>query len=659
MSDLTVDHIDIGTVVGDTYEVTRLIGRGATSVVWAARHRRLPEKEVAIKVLLFAADRHSEAYARLRHEAEIISRLNHPNIVQILDFDELPAGTPYMVLELLRGETLRERLRQGRLALDRALEIATQIGSALSAAHHHGVVHRDLKPGNVFLSPTVPPGTVSDHVKVLDFGLSRMQGATTLSTLSGLGGTPQYMAPEQWTGSVPTDARADIFAFGAVLYEMLAGRPAFKGESVPEVAMQVVYRAPEPIRHLLPDLPAAVADAVERALEKDRERRFATVPAFLAALGSALPPGPAATVRHATPRVRPRAWRIAGAVFLVVFGLLFLTVPAKLLLHRLSVREAAAPEPPPSAADKIAVMEFENQRRNDPENDWYCKALQTAVNTEFSKISQISVVAPEETHRTEIEVGDRITAARQLKVGRFITGSFAVVGNAMRIDARIVETTNGMQEAAEKVEGSQDQFFALEKQIALAMLERFQVRLTQAQKASLTKPTNAPVDKYRMLLDAEGVTHRETAPTSSAPGPQSRAHSLPNDAPGDTWSLARLFASAAYAQGADAEEQAARRVLDEYRAAHERGDLDQLAALYVVFPESQRRAIAEYKKNIEDLHVRLTDVKIQPREHDIMVSYTRHDNFVDKETRETMSLEVHLTRFLVQDGGQWKFAAEE
>jgi serine/threonine protein kinase/TolB-like protein len=653
MPEVTGDSIAVGTVIGGIYEVTRLIGRGGTSVVWAARHRRLAEREVAIKVLLLHA---SVDATRLRREAEILSRLSHPHIVQILDFDELPGGTPYMVLELLHGETLRGPLSRGRLRLDSSLAIATQIGSALSAAHQVGVVHRDIKPNNIFLCPPPELSSTRDYVKVLDFGISVLQDSNTLTTLSTIGGTPQYMAPEQLRGDTAgVDARADIFALGAVLYEMLAGRPAFKGETITQVAWQVVYEEPRPLPELVPDVPDAVAAAVGRALEKDPAHRFQSAAAFVSALRE--PALPAASTRRST-RTRSARWVAAAGVVLVAsVGALLLLRPGDAPLPQFTNRASQEVADSHGAADKVAVMEFENQRPRDSQSDWYRKALQTAVNTELSSVDEVAVVAPELIQRTAGEGGvDRMEAARRLGVRRFITGSFAVVGNVMRIDARIVDTANGLQESAETVEGSRDEFFALQRRLALAMLDHLRVTLTQAQRASLSTGTNASVDRYRKLLEAEGLTQREPRQHAAPAGPQSRAQ----PARGSSRRLAALFVGVAHAQEVPpGAKQAARQVLEAYRRAHEQGDLARLAALYVSFPEEQRRAVQEYVKNIKDLHIELADVQIEPRGRDILVSYTRQDQFIDKTTGERMSLQVRLTRFLVQDGGAWKFAAEQ
>ncbi|HEY2744587.1 MAG TPA: serine/threonine-protein kinase [Polyangia bacterium] len=279
-------EIHVGVVLGETYEITELLGQGGMGAVWAAKHLRLPGKRVAIKVLHGVAANDRESYARFRREAEIASRIGHPNIVTVHDFNVLASGTPYLVLEYLEGEDLAHRLERGKIEQAAALTIARQIGSALHAAHKADVVHRDLKPGNVFLVATEIGGELVDQVKVLDFGISKIRGSQTVQTQDAvLLGTPQYMAPEQALGkNTEIDARTDVFALGAIVYEMLSGRAAFMGATLAEVVFKVVYDKQTPLGQLEPTLPKNVVDAVEQALAKDVNARFSDVGAFINAL---------------------------------------------------------------------------------------------------------------------------------------------------------------------------------------------------------------------------------------------------------------------------------------------------------------------------------------------------------------------------------------
>jgi eukaryotic-like serine/threonine-protein kinase len=270
--------IDVGSVIAETYRIEAVLGRGGMGSVYLASHLRLPGKQVAIK-LLHADVASDEVLARFRREAEIASRLGHPNIVAVHDFKITPDGTPYLVLEYLRGETLAQRLHRGPLPVDQIASIVRQVGSALAAAHRQGVVHRDLKPHNIFLVPTEVDGRIVEIAKVLDFGISKLRGSHTVKTQdSVLLGTPQYMAPEQAKGDhARVDERTDVFALGAIIYEMLSGAPAFAGETIPEVVFKVVYEAPAPLATRAPEVPATIVSAVERAMTKAPGERFATV----------------------------------------------------------------------------------------------------------------------------------------------------------------------------------------------------------------------------------------------------------------------------------------------------------------------------------------------------------------------------------------------
>jgi serine/threonine-protein kinase len=283
MSQSARQGVTVGTVLAETYEITRLLGEGGMGSVWEAQHRRLQAKKVAIKVLHGFVAGDSESVERFNREAQIASRLGHPNIVHVEDFNQLPNGAWYLVLEYLKGESLNERLQRGPLPMTQALSIARQIASALQAAHSEGIVHRDLKPHNVFLCPSESHGYATELVKVLDFGISKIQGSDTVKTqTNAILGTPQYMSPEQARGAHrEIDHRTDVFALGAIVYEMLAGRPAFLGESIPEVMFKVVYEEPPPLGELVPSLPQPVIAAVQHALLKNRDQRCPSASSFI------------------------------------------------------------------------------------------------------------------------------------------------------------------------------------------------------------------------------------------------------------------------------------------------------------------------------------------------------------------------------------------
>lgn len=273
-----------GHIINDTYRVESLLGSGGMADVYVVAHMRMPRK-FALKVMRLDGSSRQAFLDRFDQEGEILATVRHPHIVDVIDRNQLPDGSPYLVMELLDGEDLSIYLaRTGALSVPVALRICSQIGDALEAAHRVGVVHRDLKPSNVFLSQQ---GQVLNFVKVLDFGIAKVTAAHKLqqqmTAPAALLGTPAYMSPEQALGqSEKLDARTDQFALAAVLYEMLAGRGAFHqpGDAIFAILERVVKREPAPLKD------PQINRAVMRALSKRPEDRFASLSEFLAAVGA-------------------------------------------------------------------------------------------------------------------------------------------------------------------------------------------------------------------------------------------------------------------------------------------------------------------------------------------------------------------------------------
>ncbi len=278
--------IDAGTQLGGKYRIVRRIGEGSMGTVYEAEHARIGRR-VAIKLLHERYNRNARAIERFLHEARAAGAVGHDNIVEATDFGT-HKGLPFIVMELLRGDALAERLAHERRVPPReAVRIAAQMLSALASAHAVGIVHRDLKPENVFL---MQRGANRDVVKLLDFGLSkfrRSDGSSRIETQDGvLMGTPAYMAPEQWMGRRDTDHRADLFAVGVVLYEMLTGKLPFQGETQGELFQNIVNGTDEPAAPstLRPEIPAALDAVVLRAIRRIRDDRFESAKSFLDAL---------------------------------------------------------------------------------------------------------------------------------------------------------------------------------------------------------------------------------------------------------------------------------------------------------------------------------------------------------------------------------------
>ena len=278
-------NVSPGDVLAGKYLVIRVIGRGGMGVVVEARHAELHER-VAIKVLHKRYLDNAEARARFQHEARASVRIRGEHSARLLDVGTTDAGAPFIVMELLEGADLSQIIRSGLLPVQEAVLYILQACEGMAEVHAHGIIHRDLKPGNLFVTRR-PDGT--PLVKVLDFGIAKSalpmndgEHAVTM-TLVALG-TPLYMSPEQIRSSRDVDARADVWSLGAILYELLAGRPAFGGNSVANITAQVLEAQPPSVAAIRPEVSPDLDRALGRALAKKPEQRFVDVAAFAKAI---------------------------------------------------------------------------------------------------------------------------------------------------------------------------------------------------------------------------------------------------------------------------------------------------------------------------------------------------------------------------------------
>jgi serine/threonine protein kinase len=357
--------LTIGTQLG-SHEITALLGKGGMGEVYRARDLKL-KREVAIKILPEEFSRDADRLSRFQREAEVLASLNHPNIANIYDLEE-QNGSRYLVLELVEGETLADRIAPGPIPVEEALHIAKSICEALEAAHEKGVIHRDLKPANVKLTP-------DGKVKVLDFGLAKAietgpattalsNSPTMLSAVTNAGvilGTAAYMSPEQAKGK-PVDRRADIWAFGVVLYEMLTGRMAFSGETVSETMAAVMLK--EPAWAALPaSVPARVRDLLRSCLVKEPRNRIRDIGDVRIAIDGMQ------SGTEIDAQVLQTSVRRSSRVFIVIATVLFFMMIASLVT--VSVLYFNRSEPPeirlevntPSASDPLSFAISPDGRR--------------------------------------------------------------------------------------------------------------------------------------------------------------------------------------------------------------------------------------------------------------------------------------------------------
>jgi serine/threonine-protein kinase len=365
----------------------------------------------------------------------------------VYDIEELPGGQLLLAMTYCEGESLRARLARGRLPAEEAVELACQMAEALAEAHAHGVVHRDVKPANAMV-------TKSGRVKLVDFGLAHVPEATVLTATGTTLGTPAYMAPEQVRGEA-TDARADLWALGAVLYEMLAGRPPFGGETLQAVLYGVVNQAPEPLDRLRPGLPAALVRIVNRALAKDRLARYQQAEQML--------------VELRTCRERMRA----GG-------------------ERAAVAEA-------QRLPSIAVLPFANLSA-DPEQEYFCEGMTEELIMALGAIEGLRVAAKASTfHLKEKDLEIRAIGDR-LNVETLLEGSVRKAADRLRITAQLVNVSDGYHLWSERYDRRFDDVFAVQDEIARAIVDKLKVKLIGPREAPLVKRPSANLEAYQLYL---------------------------------------------------------------------------------------------------------------------------------------------------------------
>ena len=494
-----------GAVVG-RFELLREIGRGGFGVVWEAFDRELG-RAVAFKALL-GTDDADPLQERLLREAETVARLSHPNVVTLLDMGRSKHG-PYLILELLRGRTLAERLEQGPLPAREALGFGIEIAKGLTHAHAQGIVHRDVKPGNVFLCDDGP-------VKLLDLGMARAFGRRSVE-----GGTPAYMAPEQWRGA-PEDERTDVFALGVVLFQMLTRELPFPDDRGATV------RGPRSAPMLeVPGVPE-LGTLVDRMLAKDPVARPRDAGAILAALLSAQEELASVPALEPAPRVVPRSrWTaltgspralVAGGTLLLVLGLgtlgryalatpgaaqplagglaLFAALALGTLYftrNRTPVRGTADSAAPPGLEDEaapgpegasptpsIAVLPFMDLSP-DKDQEHFSDGVAEEILNELAHIEGLRVAGRTSSFRFKGTADDGRSIGRRLGVGAVVEGSVRTEGSRVRISAQVINVADGLQLWSEVYDRELTGVFAVQDEIARAVASALRVKLLPGQ----------------------------------------------------------------------------------------------------------------------------------------------------------------------------------
>ena len=499
------------------YRVVASLGAGGMGEVWRAEDTRLG-RPVALKFISAKVRQDSRALARFEREARAAAALNHPNICTIYDVGE-HQGHSYIVMELLEGKTLNEQIAGAPLALDELLNLSIQIAAALDAAHHRGIIHRDIKPGNVFVTEGGP-------LKVLDFGLAKLTapgvgqpGATSHPdssthdgqlTIPGMPlGTIAYMSPEQVRGE-PLDARADLFSFGALLYEMATGQQAFTGATAAVIFDAILNRRPADPLLLNPQLPRELARILDKSLEKDPQQRYqsaaevradlerlkreAETPSF--AVAAASPPPERAAMR--TSPLQNRVIVFAAAALIAILAVL-LGLNVAGLRDRISATVGARRTVPLPKIESLAVLPLENLSGN-PEQDYLVDGMTEALIAELGKISALRVISRssvmqyKQTKKTLPQIG------RELNVDALVEGSVLRAGPRVRVTAQLIEAASDHHLWAESYERDFRDILALQSDVAKSIAREIRITVTPEEQTRMAGARQVDPEAHELYL---------------------------------------------------------------------------------------------------------------------------------------------------------------
>lgn len=469
-----------GTTLGP-YEILAEIGSGGMGEVYRARDSRL-ERDVAVKVLSDRLAGEEEALSRFRRESTALAALSHPNILSIYDIGT-DNGSTYAIMELLEGDTLAQLLSQSTLDWPRAVDIGLSVAEGLTAAHDKGIVHRDIKPRNIFMIR-------GGGVKILDFGLMRYEpkwpleeegngGTITSSMVTQPGmimGTASYMSPEQVRGR-DVDHQSDIFSYGVVLFEMLTGRRVFRRDTPVETMMAILEQSPPTFADLGVDVPPKLERIVGHCLEKEPVNRFQTTRDLSFALSG---------ITQASPGRNPRTNHSSDSTATQ-------TLPTALRAS-------------PSTSPSIAVLPFANMSP-DPENEYFSDGLADELINALCKIDGLHVASRTSAFAFKGKNEDIREIGRRLNVRSVLEGSVRRSGNRLRITAQLVSVDNGYHLWSEVFDRELADVFAIQDEIACNIAQALEVVLSEQDKRALAHVPTTSIEAYDCYLRGRRLFH--------------------------------------------------------------------------------------------------------------------------------------------------------